>query len=71
MTRRVGPKGQVVIPKAMREQVGLRPGEEVDFALEDDRVVVFPRGSRPALGGRFRGTGMAARLLEDRGLEPR
>ena len=71
MTHRIGPKGQVVIPKAMREQVGLRPGGEVDFALQDDRVVVFPRGSRPPLGGRFRGTGMAARLLEDRGREPR
>jgi len=71
MTHRIGPKGQVVIPKAIREQVGLRPGEEVDFALQKDRVVVFPRGSRPALGGRFRRTGMAARLLEDRGREPR
>jgi AbrB family looped-hinge helix DNA binding protein len=71
MTHRIGPKGQVVIPKAIRERVGLRPGEEVDFALQEDRVVVFPSGSRPALGGRFRRTGMAARLLEDRGLEPR
>ena len=71
MTHRVGPKGQVVIPKAMREQAGLQPGEEVDFALQEDRVVVFPRGSRPALGGRFRATGMAARLLDDRAQEPR
>lgn len=38
MTHRVGTKGQVVIPKAIREQIGIEPGDEVDF--ESDGIEV-------------------------------
>lgn len=31
MTHRVGVKGQVVIPKAIREEIGIKPGDEVVF----------------------------------------
>jgi AbrB family looped-hinge helix DNA binding protein len=31
MTHKVGVKGQVVIPKAIRDQIGIRPGDEVTF----------------------------------------
>ncbi|HEX5762023.1 MAG TPA: AbrB/MazE/SpoVT family DNA-binding domain-containing protein [Solirubrobacterales bacterium] len=31
MTHRVGTKGQVVIPKAIRDEIGIRPGDEVVF----------------------------------------
>jgi antitoxin PrlF len=71
MTHRVGAKGQVVIPKELRERVGLQPGSEVDFALEGDRVVLAARRDRPRLAGRFAGSGMAARLARDRLREPR
>jgi antitoxin PrlF len=71
MTVRVGPKGQVVIPKAIRDRIGLHPGDEVAVALRDEEVVVVAvKGPRP-LAGRFAGSGMAARLLEDRAAEPR
>lgn len=71
MTHRVGAKGQIVIPKDVRERAGLLPGAAVDFRLEGDRVVLSAREERPLLAGRFAGSGMAARLLKDRAREPR
>lgn len=71
MTGRIGAKGQVVIPKALRDQLHLHPGDEVDFALQDGRIVLTTNPSPAALGGRFARSGMATRLLEDRAREPR
>jgi AbrB family looped-hinge helix DNA binding protein len=67
----VGTKGQVVIPKAIRDRVDLQPGDEVDVELRDEEIVLVARRHPARLGGRFAGSGMAARLLEDRGREPR
>lgn len=71
MTSKVGPKGQVVIPKAIREQVQLHPGDEVEVGLRDDRIIITARRHTDPLGGTFKQSGMAARLLEDRAGEPR
>ena len=71
MTGRIGAKGQVVIPKALRDRAHLHPGDEVDFELEDDRITLVARRAPARLGGRFAWSGMAARLLEDRAREPR
>jgi AbrB family looped-hinge helix DNA binding protein len=40
MTYRVGPKGQVVLPKALRDRHGIQPGDmvEVDDASGEIRV---------------------------------
>ena len=72
MTARIGAKGQVVIPKSIRERIGLHPGDEVDFQLRDNDevVVVAVKDTRP-LAGRFGGSGMADRLLTDRAAEQR
>lgn len=70
MTQRMGAKGQVVIPKDLRERVGLGPGADVDFEPSEDGIVVRRADSRSSLRGRFSGSGMAARLLEDRKREP-
>ena len=67
MTGRVGSKGQVVIPKTLRDQVDLHPGDAVEFALHDGRIVLTASRSPAPLGGGFAGSGMAARLLEDGG----
>ena len=71
MTTRIGSKGQVVIPKAVRDQAQLHPGDEVDVVFDDGRVVIAAGRRSGALGGRFAHSGMAARLLEDRRAEPR
>ena len=71
MTHRIGSKGQVVIPKQLRERTGLHPGTEVEFELEGDRVVLARRAAGEGLGGRFARSGMAARLLVDRARELR
>lgn len=71
MTGRIGAKGQVVIPKALRDRAHLQPGDEVDFELREKEIVLVARRVPARLGGRFANTGMAARLLEDRAREPR
>ena len=71
MTSRVGAKGQVVIPKDLRDRVGLHPGAQVDFELRDDAVVLVVHRERDGLAGRFSKSGMASRLLADRTAEPR
>jgi len=71
MTSRIGTKGQVVIPKEVRDQTGLHPGSSVEFELADDGVKISAARAVAALGGRFAGSGMAVRLLADRAREPR
>jgi AbrB family looped-hinge helix DNA binding protein len=69
MTSRVGPKGQVVIPKAMRDQLDIVPGDEVDFTLEDRAVRVELRRARRSLRGQFAGLDLTATLEADRRAE--
>jgi antitoxin PrlF len=40
MTHRVGIKGQVVIPKAIRDEIGIKPGDEVIFEPDGKDVRV-------------------------------
>jgi AbrB family looped-hinge helix DNA binding protein len=40
MTHKVGIKGQVVIPKAIRDQIGIGPGDEVTFEPDGKDVRV-------------------------------
>ena len=37
---RITSKGQVTIPQKVREEAGLMPGTEVEFAIEKGRVVL-------------------------------
>lgn len=45
----VGPKGQILIPKPMREALGLKPGVDVVVELRDDEIVI----SKPKVGGKY------------------
>ena len=71
MTHKVGPKGQVVIPKEIRDAIGLRPGDEVTFALEGRSVNVRPAGAGRSLKGALRGVDLVGLLEADRRAEPR
>jgi AbrB family looped-hinge helix DNA binding protein len=66
---RVGPKGQVVIPKHLRDALGLHPGDEVDFEFDGMKITIEPRRERASMRGRFKGSGLAEGLLEDRARE--
>jgi AbrB family looped-hinge helix DNA binding protein len=62
MTYRVGAKGQVVIPKSMRDRLGIRPGDEVDFYLDGNTVRVEPVREQPSLRGSLAGRGLLSEL---------
>ena len=38
----ISPKYQVVIPKAIREQLGLRPGQKIETVVIDGRIEMIP-----------------------------
>jgi len=37
---KISEKGQITIPKEYREKFGLKPGDEVEFSIENDSLVV-------------------------------
>jgi AbrB family looped-hinge helix DNA binding protein len=56
MTYKVGAKGQVVLPKAMRERLGIRPGDEVLFDEGDGEIVVRKAETKSEIIARLRGS---------------
>lgn len=46
---RVGPKGQAVIPKPVRDEAGISPGDEVYFRIQDGVVIVEKKGGAAIL----------------------
>lgn len=66
MTSRVGTKGQVVIPQRLRRQLGINPGDEVEFWADGDHVAVRPVGLRTPLRGRFVGEHFTEDLEQQR-----
>ena len=39
---RLSSKGQLVIPKSVRQELGLEPGDQLHMEVEDDRLVLEP-----------------------------
>ena len=71
MTFRVGLNGQVVIPKVLRDEFGIQPGDEVTFWRHGDHVAISPARPRRPLRGRFQGLSLADDLLAERAADPR
>lgn len=46
-TATVTSKGQVTIPKAIRESLDIRESDRLLFVMEEDRLVVIPLRRRP------------------------
>ena len=66
MTHRVGRKGQVVIPKALRDAVNLKPGDEVTFSPDGNAIRIERVASPDALMGRLAGHRLVQALENDR-----
>lgn len=46
LTKRIGHKGELVIPKDIREQLGLKPNSKVEIILTNGGVLVVPLNKR-------------------------
>jgi AbrB family looped-hinge helix DNA binding protein len=50
MKTTVSEKGQITIPKALREKLGIRPGQVLDFSADDrGRLIATKASTRSAL----------------------
>jgi AbrB family looped-hinge helix DNA binding protein len=64
---RVTSKGQVTIPQKVRQRLGITPGSEVDFQLDERgaRLVRISAGEGSDLVGRMRGRATVAMSTEE------
>ncbi len=66
---RVTEKGQVTIPKRLRDELGFGAGTEVEFQRDDDAIVIRKLAEGPTRGSRLvqrlRGRGDVALTTEE------
>ena len=66
---RITSKGQVTIPSDVRQQLGLREGDEVEFIIEGDTArMVRAKSNEPAgrrLAARLRGRGSSGMSTDE------
>ena len=51
----VSPKFQVVIPKEVRQKLGLSPGQKIQVIVDGDRIVLVPVRPTKQLRGLLKG----------------
>lgn len=62
-------KGQTTLPKAVREALGVKPGDRIRYAIVDGRVMMFPVLPAARLYGRLQYDGPPVSLEDmDRGI---
>jgi len=62
----VSPKFQVVIPLAIRERLGLEPGQKVQALAYDNRIEFIPVRSLKSMRGFLQGIDTTGRRERDR-----
>lgn len=63
--RKVGDRGQVTIPKDIRDRRGIEGGDEVIFIEEDERIVIQPPTDDERLAEGYRKRADQARQLAE------
>ena len=68
---RVSSRGQIALPKAVRDQLGLTEGMRLTVKVEGEEVILrkAPEGNWRQWDGRFRGSNLLADLAAERGRE--
>jgi AbrB family looped-hinge helix DNA binding protein len=66
-TATVSSKGQIVLPKRLRDEMAIREGDRVEISREDDRIVLrlLQPHERPADWRRWRGALAGSEALEE------
>ena len=70
---KVTSKGQIVIPKRLRERYGIRSTTRVRWIEKQEGILMVPETEDPILAARgtLRGTGILKAYLEEKRLEKR
>jgi len=63
---KISPKYQVVIPKAIREELELRPGQMVQVIVHGDRIEMIPVRSMREMRGFLAGIDTTVKRESDR-----
>ena len=66
ITVTVSPKFQVVIPKALRESLGLRPGQKMQVLEYEGRIELIPERDITELRGFLKGINTEFKREDDR-----
>jgi AbrB family looped-hinge helix DNA binding protein len=73
-TARISSKGQIVIPKHIRDKVGLKPGSLVDVKIANEHIELIPLPEDPikALRGSLKSRkSLASQLIKEHRREVR
>ncbi|MCZ7627294.1 MAG: AbrB/MazE/SpoVT family DNA-binding domain-containing protein [Candidatus Methylomirabilis sp.] len=62
----ISPQFQVVIPKEIREKLGLEPGQKVEALMYDDRIGSHPRSAYGQMRGFLKGIDTTVEREADR-----
>ncbi len=62
--RTISEKGQIVIPKDVRDYLGLKPGTEITFEVSDGKVTIKPKLSPNEFIEKFTNVGKKLKKLD-------